>query len=145
MTEENTGKKVLAAMMILLAIVLFVFVLRIVCTPVEQETRIHEKTIDADNVVHNYEFFKQQAQDIKATDAKIKTAQTEMSSFKEVAGDRDEWDYNDKNEYARLTANVTGLKNYRNEQVATYNARAKMANRSIFKTKELPESFETLP
>ena len=97
-----------------------------------QPAKIVSKTMDADNVIHNYEWFKQTAEDITATISKIKTSQEQIDSFVSVAGPRTAWTFEDKTEYSRLASVVTGLKNYRDDLAATYNARSKMINRNIF-------------
>lgn len=103
---------------------------------INQGTRVINKTIDADNVIYNYEFFKQQCEDIKAQEDKIHTAQLSVEAFEHSAGARSEWDYEDKTEHSRLTTNLVGLKNVREEMIAKYNARAQMMNRRIYQTTE---------
>lgn len=84
-----------------------------------QAGRVVSKTIDADNVIYNYEWFRQQYQDVSAVDAKIATMKAGAES---AAGD----------ERIRLNSIVLGLTTKRAQMVADYNARASMANRSIF-------------
>lgn len=100
--------------------------------------KVIEKTVDADNVLYNYEWFKQSYRDYLAADIKIKNVSDELSMFKESAGERSSWSFEDKNEYSRLSATRTGLRNYREDIVAQYNARSKMLNRKIFKGKDVP-------
>lgn len=84
-----------------------------------QTGRVVAKTVDADNVIFTYEFFRQQYQDVVAIDGKI----TEMAAgAAEATGD----------EKVRLNSIVLGLKTKRAQMVADYNAKASMANRSIF-------------
>lgn len=99
-----------------------------------QANQIINKTIDADNVIANYEWFKQQCQDIKAQESIIETQIYAQTSFEESAGARTGWDFQDKQEYARISANVTGAKQYQASMIGDYNAKAKMMNRSIFNT-----------
>jgi len=106
-----------------------------------QSGKIVAKTVDADNVIYNYEYFKEAYQDVQATDLKIVNAQEAIDAFTVAAGPRSEWDFSDKEEVARLNTVLLGLKNYRAEVAAKYNARSKMANRSIFKGGELPEEL----
>ena len=107
-----------------------------------QPARIIEKTLDADNVLYNYEWFKSAYQDIGALTAQIVNAQSALEQFTINAPPRREWDYPTTTEYSRLNSILLGLKNQRLTQVATYNARSKMANRNIFKTGELPDHIE---
>ena len=110
-----------------------------------QPAKILEKTFDADNIVQNYEWFKQTYQDIQATDIKIKNANAAVMSYVETLGPRDKWDMMDKTEYSRLNSVVLGLKNYREDLAARYNARSKMVNRAVFKHgDELPETISPL-
>jgi hypothetical protein len=122
-------------------IIVIVSVLGFVLYPVVQGARVVEKTLDADNMIYNYEWFKQRNQDIRSIDAKIVASEASVSMFKEDAGPRKEWKREDREEYARLSAVLLGLKQQRADLAAEYNARSQMANRSIFKTDELPSSI----
>jgi len=107
-----------------------------------QGAKVIEKTMDADNIIYNYEWFKQCHEDVQATDVKIKNAKAKIKSFEESAGLRKDWTFEDKNEHSRLNSVLLGLQNYREDLVAKYNARSKMANRKIFKSGELPEKVQ---
>lgn len=109
---------------------------------IESAEGVVEKTLDSDNVLYNYEWFKQTCQDVQAIDVKIQNTQSTVNQFREDAGPRADWGFTDKDEFGRLNAVVLGLKNQRQDMVAKYNARSKMANRSIFKSGELPETLE---
>lgn len=102
---------------------------------------IISRTADPDNVIQNYEWFKRQVQDVKAFEAKIKLASVAVDSFEQSAGTRDKWTFEDKQEYARLNSVVLGLESQRESMVSEYNARTQMANRSLFKTSDLPETL----
>ncbi len=106
-------------------------------------SRIIDKTIDADNVIYNYEWFKQRHQDVQAIDTKIEQANQAVNQFKDDNGERSGWDMFDKQEYDRLNSVAIGLQQQRADIVAEYNARSRMANRSIFKAgdTELPETI----
>ena len=108
---------------------------------VSQPAKVIGKVLDADNILYNYEWFKQTYQDVRAIDLKIKNAKDMVKAFKADAGARESWAFEDKTEYSRLNAIFLGLQNQRADIVATYNARSKMASRSIFKTGELPEQL----
>jgi len=99
-----------------------------------QANRIVDKTIDADNVIYNYEWFKKVCGEIKAQDDIVARAQTAQAEFELSAGERSTWDWNDKNEHAMLRQNVSGSMNTRTKLMNEYNARARMVNRSIFNT-----------
>jgi hypothetical protein len=101
-------------------------------TKVNTNQQLIEKTYNADNVIYNYEWFKQQKEDIDAVASKINNASIAAENFRTSAGPRTDWTFEDKTEDARLQSVVTGLKQQREDLVANYNARAKMANRNIF-------------
>lgn len=102
-----------------------------------------DKTINADNAIYNYEWFKQQAQDIKANQQKALIADQAVISFEASAGDRSTWTFEDKTEDSRLRAVAQGLHANDANLVADYNARAGMANRSIFQDGLIPSVLET--
>lgn len=97
-----------------------------------QPGRIVAKTVDADNVIYNYEWFRQQVADVHATDLKIAAAIDARSAFEKSAGPRADWQLNDRQQWDQLNRIVLGLTNQRASMVAEYNGRASMANRSIF-------------
>ena len=108
--------------------------------PWRQASRIVAKTIDADNVLYNYEWYKQRQQDLQSLDAKVASANETVAVFKDECGPRSEWKREDREESARLGAVALGLGQQRNDMAAEYNARVTMANRAIFKSGELPDS-----
>lgn len=103
---------------------------------------IIDKTINADNAIYNYEWFKQQVQDIKANQQKAALADQAVLDFQADAGDRSTWTFEDKTEYSRLRAIAQGLHSQDADLVANYNARASMANRSIFADGLIPNVLE---
>ena len=107
-------------------------------------TGVIDRTLDPDNAIQNYEWFKQMYEDIQATDNKIVNAEMTTEQFKEDAGPRENWGFEDKNEHSRLNTVVLGLRNHRESMVAQYNARSRMVNRKIFKMFDtiLPEKLE---
>lgn len=113
-----------------------------VLNPFKQAARITEKTLDADNVIYNYEWFKRQFRSVGAIEKKIGFQQERVDEFADSAGQRKEWDRMDKVEHYRLTSIVTGLKQQRADMVAEYNARSSMANRNIFMGGDCPETIE---
>jgi len=109
---------------------------------VQQTGEVVKKTVSADNVIYNYEYFKRQYQDVQAQDRKIELAKQVLDDFLKSAGPRENWDFRDKEEQQRLQANLTGLNNVRAEMRAEYNARSKMVNRNIFMGKDVPAEIE---
>lgn len=109
-----------------------------VANPFHQAARIVNKTIDADNVIANYEWFKRQVQDVNAIDVKVTTAEQAILTFSQSAGPRESWKFDDRQEWSRLNAVLQGLRGQRTQMVAEYNARTSMANRDLFRTSDLP-------
>ena len=149
MKSKERGMSKIGVVGAVVLVTVLVFVLVIVLRVVglafyagDQAAVVVEKTVSADNVIYNYEYFKKQYQDIQAQDKKIVVAKQALEDFLKSAGPRENWDFRDKEEQQRLQANLTGLANVRAEMVAEYNARAKMANRSIFMTKDVPAQVE---
>ncbi len=101
-----------------------------------------DKTLTADNAIYNYEWFKQQVEDIKANQKKIDAALQSTVNFLSIAGSHDTWTFEDKTEYARLSSIQQGLESQQANLVADYNARAKMANRNIFQDGKIPDFIE---
>ncbi|MDI6788246.1 MAG: hypothetical protein QME51_07730, partial [Planctomycetota bacterium] len=108
---------------------------------VQMERDIVSKTYDADNALIQYHWFKERFESIKATESKIKIAKTTVEDFELMAGARKDWTFEDKNEAARLSAILQGLKGHYEDLVAEYNAKAKETDRAIFKD-ELPLFFD---
>lgn len=120
------------------------WVIQIVAFPVNQAGRIAERTFNADNIIRQYEWFKRQNQDIEAIDANLAQRRAALRDFEVSAGARSEWRFDDRQEWSRLSSIVHGLEGQRTSMVAEYNARAEMANRDIFRTRDLPERIEQL-
>lgn len=113
----------------------------LVTTPAQIAKDVIQKTLKADNVIQNYEWFKQQYQDYNAINQKIADADSAVKRFSRDAGSRDKWSFEDKNEYSRLSSIYDGLKYQRADVAATYNARSQMLNRELFKTNDLPPTL----
>lgn len=101
-----------------------------------------DKTINADNAIYNYEWFKQQKQDIDVAKQQYQNAVQAEDAFKAAAGPRTEWTWEDKQEAARLSSITLGLKQQVIQRTEDYNARAAMANRDIFRDGLLPNTLE---
>ena len=106
-----------------------------VTTQIDSAEQIIEKTYDADNAIYNYEWFKQQEADIRATEQQIRNMKSALDEYKDMYGDPKDWDYQTKQDYNSQSTKCTGQKNYYNELVEDYNARASMANRNVFQDK----------
>jgi len=106
-----------------------------------QASRVVTKTIDADNMLNNYEWFKTQYNDILAMDLKLSNAENARDSWLESAPPRKQWATQDRQMFNQLSSIALGLANQRASMVSTYNARAEMANRSIF-MRDVPSHIE---
>lgn len=136
--------------LVLLGLIIGGFALKAIFFPVHVLTKTMETgydviddTLNADNAIYNYEWFKQQKEDIDATGKKLNIANKSVASFKEMAGDRSTWTFEDKNEQARLSAVAQGIDSQLQDMIATYNARSKMANRNIFQDGILPDLIDS--
>lgn len=106
--------------------------------PFRAVSGVAERTFNADNMIHNYEWFKQQYQDVQAIGVKIGVAEGAISAFEASAGDRGTWKFDDRQEWSRLNTILLGLRGQRASMVAEYNAKTQMANRNLFRTGDLP-------
>jgi len=111
-------------------------------TLVNTNYEIIDKTLDADNVLYNYEWFKDRKEAIDANYQKIDIAKKAFLDFEELAGDRKYWTFEDKQEDSRLRAVAQGIESATKDLIAEYNARSQMANRNIFKDGLIPEVLE---
>lgn len=109
--------------------------------PAQTAKGVIQKTLNPDNVIQNYEWFKQQAHDYNAINQKIADADSSMKRFSRDYQDRSKWTFEDKNEYSRLSTVYDGLKYQRADIAAKYNARSQMMNRDLFKTNDLPATL----
>lgn len=109
---------------------------------VDTKHGVIDATVNAQNAIYNYEWFKQQSEDIKANLNKINNANSAVVSFEASAGVRTSWTFEDKTEDARLRSVVLGLQNQQEQLVADYNARAKMASRNIFINGIIPDFYD---
>jgi len=143
------NKKAQAGWLILIIVVLlgggllFKFWLgpKIFITQVDTAHDIVEKTYTADNAINNYEWFKTQHEKIIATEKQIDNTQDELTDYKEMYGDPNEWEWNQQEAYAQMRTTFLGQKNHYEDLVAEYNARSEMQTRSVFKDK-LPYNID---
>lgn len=94
-----------------------------------------EKTYDADNAIHTYEWFKQQEADIRYAKKQAINTKLALDEYKEMYGDPLEWDFQTRNGYNSMNLKYLGQKNYCDNLIEDYNAKSSMANKEIFKDK----------
>lgn len=128
----------LAAIGIVSGLVIAGSVAGILTLPFRAASGVAERTFNADNMIHNYEWFKRQYQDVQAIGVKIGAAEASLASFEQSAGARSTWKFEDRQEWARLNNVLLGLRGQRAQMVAEYNAKTQMANRNLFRTSDLP-------
>ncbi len=104
----------------------------------------NQQVINADNAIYNYEWFKQQYQNIEASKQQLSNSRRTLAAFEASAGERSTWSFEDKGEHSRLTTIVLGQENNLETQIANYNARASMATRNIFEDNVLPTYIDAL-
>lgn len=97
-----------------------------------QPGRVIQKTFDADNMIYNYEWFRQQYQDVAAMKVKISNSEAQLHSWLSTAPERSSWKIQDSQTHSQLNSIVLGQKNQLAQMIADYNSRASMANRSFF-------------
>lgn len=137
-----TARRVFTHVMLpLFALGILGTVLGFITLPFRSAAGIAERTLNADNVLYNYEWFKSTYQEVQAAAIQRDNAEAAYQRFVKDAGPRP-WDYPTSTEAGRLQAVVLGLANQRQNLVAQYNARAQMANRDIFRTRDLPEVIQ---
>jgi len=109
--------------------------IRCACSVVSTPIDIVKKTMDADNVLYNYEWFKQRAEDLDAAVLRIEITEGAVADLKEeLPKERKDWSYDDKQEINRLRTDLRGQKAHYETLSAEFQARSKMANRRIFKS-----------
>lgn len=113
----------------------------LITTPVQSARDIIKKTLSSDNVIENYEWYKQQYNDYLAIEIKISEADTAVIRFIHDTGMRSGWSFEDKEEYSRLSGILQGLRYQKAEIASKYNERSKMLNRELFETSDLPEEL----
>ena len=134
---------------VIIAITLLGLGIKLIFFPVHTAEKILEtaydgvsKTINAENAIYNYEWFKQQKEDIEALGNKYDNSCITYDSYLEIIDG--EKTFEDKNELARLNSVKLGIKNMLEQAIANYNARSKMANRNIFEDSILPDYLDAL-
>ena len=138
----GTTKTIAIIVVILIAVFATGWILKVALLPVFTVTKqidsahdIIDKTYDPSAAIYNYEWFKQQFEDIEATERIIRNTKIEMDAYKDMYGDASEWDWQTRQDYNSLQSKYLGQQNFYEELVGDYNARSEMANREIFKDK----------
>jgi hypothetical protein len=117
-----------------LAVKLIWFPVNTVNQSVDMAYGVVNETLDADNAIYNYEWFKQQEADIERCLNAERVAEDEYDAFvAALSAGRSQWEGFDKKEEASLRNSVTACKKITDKAIQDYNARAAMVNRAVFK------------
>ena len=98
-------------------------------TAINSAEGVVKKTLDSNNVIHNYEWFYD-------TNAAIESRVGQIKSHKELVAGATE-----ASERSVLNMELAAMKQTCRDLVTKYNANTEKANRSLFKSNGLPESF----
>jgi hypothetical protein len=144
---SDTSKNVLITILIIAVLIAGGIGLKVIFFPVHTLDKsidvaygVVDKTMDADNAIYNYEWFKEQEAYIKLCMSNEENAQEEWSFFlDQLPEEREKWTRDDKAEEASLRNSYYALQKLTNKAIEDYNARASMKSRNIFK--ELPSNI----
>lgn len=125
---------ILSIMMAGILIKLVLFPLTVAHNTIDTPIGINNRVMNADNAIKNYEWFKQQEEDIQRLYVQEKNHLDALNRFiKTLPESRKDWDFMDKEEVSKLSANYTAQKDMVNRAIHNYNAKAKMVTKNIFK------------
>lgn len=128
-----------AAIVLLLIILGSILVITPIGCVVNWAYRAADRTISPDAAIDSYEWFEQQHKDIQALELQIKDAEEALVRFKADNGEAKEWAFDQRGDYSRLNNNLTGIRQSRHTLIETYNARAGMITRNLWKSSTLPQ------
>ncbi|HAT74139.1 MAG: hypothetical protein US30_C0006G0036 [Candidatus Moranbacteria bacterium GW2011_GWF2_36_839] len=143
--DENTGEvKVGRIILYVFGVMVLISALgfgwKMITRPARTASEIVEKTFDGENVIAVYETFFNRYNEIQATGKKLKNAVQLFENTKAgLSKDPEQWNYNQRQEYDRLSQMETAFKNQLEDQVAAYNADASKKNKEIFMDRNLPQ------
>lgn len=144
--EQETGVRwrpwrwIVTALAVLLIIAGVFYGIRWITQPLRTAEGVRERVGNPDNVLYQYEHFHDVCAAVVATDKKIAAKQAEIAAYDKRHPDGDKSDqFQAAPKADRLDTELTGLKQFRADTVAQYNADSAKANRSIFKDHSLPD------
>lgn len=133
----NSVKFIIIGLVILFALLLFAAAAKVMFFPamvantaINSAEGVIKKTLDSTNVLHNYEWFYD-------TNAAIESRVAQVSSHKDILAGT-----TDVPERSVLNMELAAMKQSCRELTTKYNANSEKANRSLFKSNGLPESFD---
>lgn len=122
----------------ILSIGLIIIVSTIVLSTIWKPFSVISKVTETDKIIYNYEYFHNQHESFRSIMRKLEIASLAVERFKQDAGERANWTYEDKIEHSRLVSISDGLQYQCNDVRAEYNSRAKQITRTIFKSGDTP-------
>lgn len=145
----NSVSRTGCAIVLVFLLLIFGFIFRLAIYPlfvadkaVDTMYDVTSKTLNANNVIYNYEWFKDQYQAIESQRANLIITQDEYDLFiNGLSADSNEWSKFQQQEEASLRNSLSASKKVLNQLIADYNAKSGMVNRSIFK-EGLPDRLE---
>jgi hypothetical protein len=124
---------------VVLAVAAIVWVIGWITQPARTAAGVRERVANPDNVLFQYEHFHDLCAAVAATDSKITAKQDEIAAYDKRHPDGDEADkFQAAPKRDRLDTELAGLKQFRADQVAQYNADSAKQNRGLFKDASLP-------
>lgn len=95
--------------------------------------RVARDEFGARAAVYKYEWFKDKSNSLTAAEERIKITESALADFKNDAGARENWTFEDKSQYSRLTTDLRGQKAHFEQLKAEYRAACLKVTRSVFK------------
>lgn len=83
--------------------------------------------------VYKYEWFKDKSNSLTAAEERIKITEAALADFKNDVGVRENWTFEDKDQYSRLTTDLRGQKAHFEQLKAEYRAACLKVTRAVFK------------
>ena len=97
--------------------------------------------MNGSNAIKNYEWFKQQEADIRKLHQQETNHTQALLRFTDgLPKDKSKWSYFDRDEYQKLSSNITAQKDMVNRAIENYNANSAMVSKNIFKN-NLPSNL----
>ena len=94
---------------------------------------INNTIMNGDNAIKNYEWFKQQEADIERLYLQEETHKSALARFKDgLPEDKASWTIYDRDDYSKLSANITAQTDMLNKAIKDYNAKSGMVTKNIF-------------
>jgi len=135
--------KILGFMVILsvigIGIRIIFFPVKVANTVLNSAGDVVDKTLDAGNVIFNYEHFFDMYQSYGRYKENIDSVNSSMAQFaKDYGNDRSKWARDTRQTYEDMRNEVIGYQRMMADIKARYNADSQKLNRKIFKSNSLP-------